>query len=50
MVNLFDLAKTIADFGHQIGFVFGFNRAAELVDGGVGLLVPMRAKLLPEAV
>ena len=36
--DLFDPAESVADFEHQIGFVFGFDRAAELVDGGVGFV------------
>ena len=34
-VDLFDPAEALADFEQQIGFVFGFDRVAEVVDGGV---------------
>ena len=36
--DLFDPTEAVADFEYQIGFVFGFDRAAELVDGGVGFV------------
>ena len=36
--DLFDPAESVADFEYKIGFVFGFDRAAELVDGGVGFV------------
>ena len=36
--DLFDPAESVADFEYKIGFVFGFDGAAELVDGGVGFV------------
>ena len=36
--DLFDPTEAVADFEYQIGFVFGFDRAAELVDGGIGFV------------
>ena len=37
-VDLFDAVETTTSFEHQIGFVFGFDGAAELVDGGIGFV------------
>ena len=35
---MFDPAKTVAGSEHQIGFVFGFDGSAKVVDGGIGFV------------